>query len=74
MADFCKQCSVELGAPAGWTDMPVLRDPDRTLVTVCEGCQDGAVTTLMNAIGECVGLVDGEPCASGHTRWPKGRL
>ena len=45
MADFCRQCSVLLGAPPGYSDFP-----DDVVLDLCEGC--GQYVKLEN--GACV--------------------
>ena len=35
MADFCAQCSKDLGAPEGWSDF---NKADPLQVQLCEGC------------------------------------
>ena len=45
MADFCKQCSEQLGAPLGYSDFP-----DDVVLDLCEGC--GTYVKLEN--GVCV--------------------
>ena len=35
MADFCLECSADIGAPAGWSDF---KDVTENAVVLCEGC------------------------------------
>jgi hypothetical protein len=61
MANYCKQCSVDLGAPEGWSDWT--EEPGREpFVDLCEGC--GFV--LIAEDGSCIGEPAGEPCYEGH--------
>jgi len=53
MADFCRQCSIHLGAPAGWTDFAPSKEPRHEL---CEGCDVPRGITLIGTKGECVDL------------------
>ena len=60
MADFCLQCSVDLGAPEGWSDFAEM--PPGVWAVICEGCcEPGAYVVVEVPPGRCIG-----PCSEGH--------
>lgn len=67
MADYCRQCSVDLDAPYGWSDFGA-EEGREPFIDICEGC--GSLVVI-DATGACCGLPNGEPCAEGHLASPR---